>query len=131
MRRGGLRPVSGSPRQSELRRRTRPKRTAISPASPAQREKVRELDCIVCGVFMPTPAHLAARGQGGCDDALCVVPLCAGCHRKFDERGIDLVPYLERGYRAELAHAVEHLGLIAALHRLTGQRWTPIGGGPA
>ncbi len=68
-----------------------------------------------------TPAHLAARARGGCDDAPCVVPLCWRHHRAFDTGRLDLLPYLEPRWRAEIAHAVAHLGLVGALRRLTGR----------
>jgi predicted restriction endonuclease len=66
------------------------------------------------------PAHLVPRGVGGCDDALCVVPLCRIHHRAYDRGTLDLVPYLEPRFRAEAAHAVTHLGLVGALRRLSG-----------
>jgi hypothetical protein len=33
-----------------------------------------------------------------------------------------LLPYLEPGWRAQLAHAVGHVGLTGALRRISGQR---------
>jgi hypothetical protein len=35
---------------------------------------------------------------------------------------LDLLPYLEPAWRAQLGHAVGHVGLIAALRRITGTR---------
>ena len=58
--------------------------------------------------------------QGG--DALCVVPLCRFHHRAYDRGELDLLPYLEPASRAQLAHAVGHVGLISALRRITGSR---------
>jgi hypothetical protein len=61
------------------------------------------------------------RSLGGCGDALCVVPLCRRpCHRADDSGELDLLPYLEPGWRAQLAHAVGHVGLIGALRRISG-----------
>jgi len=49
------------------------------------------------------------------------VPLCrVPCHRAFDRGELDLLPYLEPGWRAQLAHAVGHVGLIGALRRISG-----------
>ena len=66
-----------------------------------------------------TPAHLAPRTLGGCDDPDCVVPLCWMHHRAYDTGRLELLPYLEPRWRAEIAHAVLHLGLIGAYRRLT------------
>jgi hypothetical protein len=54
-----------------------------------------------------------------------VVALCRSCHRAFDERRLDLLPHLEPGCRAELAHALGHLSLLALVERVTGHRWRP------
>jgi hypothetical protein len=115
------------------RKPTATKRSGFTPASKAQREKVAGAMCIKCGdcdVFGGAridPAHLCARGQGGCDDPLCVVPLCRQCHRAFDDGRLDVLPHLIYGHRLEIAHAVEHYqgDLIALLQRLTGSRYVP------
>ena len=60
---------------------------------------------------------------------LCVVPLCRRCHRAYDRGELDLLPHLEPAWRAQLAHAVGHLGLIGALRRVSGQR--DAAGGPS
>jgi hypothetical protein len=92
-------------------------------ASAAQREKIIGSACVVCAQTRGlTPAHLAPRSLGGCDDADCVVPLCWLHHRAYDTGRLELLPYLEPGWRAEVAHAVLHLGLIGAYRRLTAQR---------
>jgi hypothetical protein len=41
---------------------------------------------------------------------------------RLDCGELDLLPYLEPAWRAHLAHAVGHVGLIAALRRITGTR---------
>jgi hypothetical protein len=64
--------------------------------------------------------HLIPRSLGGCGDALCVVPACRACHRAYDSGEVDLLPYLEPGWRAQLAHAVGHVGLVGALRRIGG-----------
>lgn len=108
------------------------RRGGISPASEAQREKVRGRSCLRCvrgerdGVKVD-PAHVIPRGMGGCDDALCVVPLCRECHRAYDDGDLDLLPYLEPRWRREVGHAVEHVGLVAALGRVTNARWGQCG----
>ena len=92
-------------------------------ASDRQRAAVLGRRCIVCGADKRIdPAHLIPRSLGGCGDALCVVPLCRRCHRAYDRGELDLLPYLEPAWRAQLAHAVGHLGLIGALRRVSGHR---------
>jgi hypothetical protein len=92
-------------------------------ASDAQRAKIIGSWCIVCeqtkGI---TPAHLTPRSLGGCDDPDCVVPLCWLHHGAYDTGRLDLLRYLERHWRTELAHAVLHLGLIGALRQIRGRR---------
>jgi hypothetical protein len=51
-----------------------------------------------------------------------VIPLCRRDHRAYDRRELDLLPYLEPAWRAQLAHAVGHAGLIGALRRISGGR---------
>jgi hypothetical protein len=92
-------------------------------ASEAQRAKILGAACVVCqqtkGI---TPAHLAARSLGGCDDPDCVVPLCWMHHRAYDTGRLELLPHLEPRWRAEVAHAVLHLGLVGAYYRLGRRR---------
>jgi hypothetical protein len=92
-------------------------------ASTTQREKVRGSACAVCGTTRRIdPAHLCPRSLGGCDEAACVVALCREHHRSYDCGELDLLAYLEPRHRAELAHAVAHLGLLGTLRRVTGAR---------
>jgi hypothetical protein len=58
----------------------------------------------------------------GCGDAACCVPSCRADHRAYDRGELDLLPYLEPAWRAQLAHAVGHVGLIGALRRIGGRR---------
>lgn len=110
------------------RGRAKGKRKAISTASQAQRQSIAGRCCIACGrhgtAWDPPidPAHLCPRSMGGCDDALCVVPLCRECHRLFDDGKLDLSVKLEPRFRAEAAHCVEHLGLFGAVRRISGRR---------
>jgi hypothetical protein len=48
--------------------------------------------------------------------------LCRLHHRAYDRGELDLLPYLEPAWRAQLAHAVGHVGLIAALRQISGRR---------
>lgn len=106
------------------------KRKAISPASPAQREAIEARACVVCRQHEGgcDPAHLIDRSllTAGQDDPRAVIPLCRSCHDGYDERGGDLLPYLEPHYRTELAFAVERYGLLRTLQRVTGQHWAPV-----
>lgn len=127
----GGRMGSFKPREKGLEgRKSARKSHPISPASPAQRAKVRDLPCLVCGrdryEAAIHPAHLASRPQGGGDDPLDVVPLCAEHHRLFDDGRLSILEHLEPRYRDEVAQAVRHMGLIGALHRLTGDRYVPV-----
>lgn len=105
-----------------LRRATPLERTPALAATDAQRAAVAGRPCIVCGAASRVdPAHLISRSLGGCGEALCVVPLCrVPCHRAFDRGELDLLPHLEPAWRAQLAHAVGHVGLIGALRRIGG-----------
>jgi hypothetical protein len=102
--------------------RTKPLgRTPSLAATDAQRAAVAGPACIACRSHRRIdPAHLIPRSLGGCGSALCVVPLCRDCHRAYDSGELDLLPYLEPAWRAQLAHAVGHVGLIGALRRISG-----------
>jgi hypothetical protein len=106
---------------AQLQRSKPLQRTASMAASERQRAAVAQQACIVCGADTRIdPAHLIQRSLGGCEDRLCVVPLCRHHHRAYDRGELDLLPYLEPGWRAQLAHAVGHVGLIGALRRISG-----------
>ena len=109
--------------RTPIRRTTPLRRTPSMKATEGQRLAVAGRPCIVCGATAGVdPAHLIPRSLGGCGDPLCVVPLCRSrCHRAYDTGGLDLLPHLEPAYRAQLAHAVGHVGLVAALRRITGE----------
>jgi hypothetical protein len=105
-------------------------------ASPAQRAKVRELACLVCGVepFQRKidPAHLCARARGGCDQEACVIPLCRTCHRAFDEGRLGLLQHLRpyhatTRWRTEIVHSLDHYewNVLGWLHRVTGEWHLP------
>jgi len=108
-----------------LRRSTPLKPTASMAVSDAQRAAVAGRPCIVCGATTRVdPAHVIPRAAGGCSERACVIPACRTCHRAYDAGELDLLPYLEPAHRAQLAHAVGHVGLIGALRRITGRRTT-------
>lgn len=120
-------------KRTELKRGSKPlsrkapakRRRAVSPASAAQRAKVHEAPCLVCGGAwgVSEPAHLIDRSLTtvGQDDALAVVPLCRVDHEAYDG-GLDLLPFLEPAYRAELAFAVFRVGLVTTYRRVTNRR---------
>lgn len=110
-------PVS---RGGPLVRKTALKRRPISPASPAQRAKIKGKRCVHCPRPACDPMHVCPRGRGGCDAPLCVVPGCRRCHRAFDEGKLDLMGDLVQHFKPELAHALLHMTPIALVARLTG-----------
>jgi hypothetical protein len=129
MKRTPLRRRASLRAKTQLRRSTPLKRTPSMGATDAQRAAVAGRVCIVCGSDRRIdPAHLIPRSLGGCGDALCVVPACRRCHRAYDRGELDLLPHLEPGWRAQLAHAVGHVGLIGALRRISGGRQDPMAG---
>ncbi len=86
--------------------------------------------CLVCRGHAGAchPAHVIDRslcGEGA-DDPRAVVPLCPEHHRAYDDGAggghLDLLPYLEPHHRDVLAFAVERVGLIATLRRVTNDR---------
>jgi hypothetical protein len=118
--------------QKPLRPNSSLQRTPSMAATDAQRAAAAGRCCIVCGTDRRVdPAHLIPRSLGGCGDRLCVVALCRQCHRSYDRGELDLLPFLEPAWRAQLAHAVGHVGLIGALRRISGIRRAQARIGPA
>lgn len=116
------------------------RRSTLSPGkgfavSKAQREHVRGRKCAVTECFREDvdAAHLIGRGflPDTTGDPLAVIPLCRPHHRLYDDKKLDLLGDLEPSYRAELAYAVEHAGLIAVLEHVTNLRWQPVPGSRA
>lgn len=101
---------------------------AVSPASPAQRDKTAQGRCVVCGSAGCHPAHLIDRSlaEDTTGDPRAVVPLCPTHHRKYDEGGLSLLEYLEPHARDALAYAVQRFGLLRTLERVTNERWAPV-----
>jgi hypothetical protein len=123
LRRGRLVTRAALQRTEPPKRTTPLARVPVSAASAAQRAKVRGRRCLVCAARAPVdPAHLVPRSLGCCDHFDCVVALCRTHHRAYERGDLGLGAHLEPGHRREAAHAVEHLGLIGALRRLTGSR---------
>jgi 5-methylcytosine-specific restriction endonuclease McrA len=91
----------------------------------AMREKVeREGKCRIGGAVhgAPEAAHIIQRSRvptGGEHAANCI-PLCRDCHRAYDERQLDVLPYLTL---SEQAYAVFLVGIVSAMERTTSQRW--------
>lgn len=96
-------------------------------ASNAQRRKVAGQPCLVCWQLPSDPAHLIDRSlvPDPTGDPLRVVPLCRKHHDAYDDRDLDLLPYLRRQGR-EVGHAVEIFGLLSTLERVTNTRWSAI-----
>jgi hypothetical protein len=117
----------GSTFQAQGSGRSRPKRKSISPASPAQRAKVKAQVCAVCQAEHVDAAHLTPRGFRGCDSEDCVIGLCRAHHRAFDDGALDLLPFLSGGgFEAELAHMQGHYSdPLSVVFRLSGCRWIP------
>jgi hypothetical protein len=116
----------GFGRSSGPKRSSVPKRSkAISPATPAQRERVREKACIVCATHPCDPVHLIDRSLAPSmgDVTRMVIPLCRLCHLDYDDGDLDLSPYLEPYWRDAEASAVEAVGLFRALKRITKSTW--------
>lgn len=98
-------------------------------ASPAQRSKVKDLECANCTTKTTIdPAHLIPRSLlgDGQDEAMAVIPLCRACHRAYDQGALDLLPAVQRFYPDELAFAVLRFGLLRTLRRVTNTRWTEV-----
>lgn len=57
------------------------------------------------------------------DDPRAVIPLCRPHHRAYDLGTLDVLPDLEPRFRQELAFAVERVGLLTTLRRVTNSRW--------
>lgn len=94
----------------------------LVPASPAQREKVASAGCIVCGRSPVDAAHIVPQQLGGCGDPACVIALCRADHKRFDQGGFDLRPYLADGFEAELQHALTHVS-TERLERALSNGW--------
>jgi hypothetical protein len=106
-------------------------RTPLGYCTEAQKERVRDLACLVCGEHAGEchPAHVVPRNglpREVADDVRAVVPLCFEHHRFYDDGLIDLAPYLEPRWRDSVEWAAGAVGLFVALRRITGCRWQPV-----
>lgn len=103
-------------------------------ASAAQRKKVKELHCLVCGMdrfeTKIDPAHVYASRYAHCECPDGVVPLCREHHRIYDDlnSSFDLMPYLLNGWRTELVHAIVEHGArpFHVFEIVTGMQWAPL-----
>jgi hypothetical protein len=84
--------------------------------------------CIVCWQGPADRAHLIDRSLAPDpnDDPRRVVRLCREHHDAYDNHTLDLLPFLEKCFRPELARAVEVAGLITTLERVSNRAWAPI-----
>ena len=105
-------------------------RSGFTPASREQQEKRKTLQpyCIHCGDPATDSMHIIPRGMhtGGQDDPRATVSGCRACHQAYDSGRLSLLEDLEMVAREELAFAVERVGLVVALQRITNQRWAPV-----
>jgi hypothetical protein len=85
--------------------------------------------CLVCWRSPTDRAHVIDRSLAPDphSDPRRIVFACREHHEAYDNHRLDLLPYLERSHRSELARAVELVGLITTLERVTGQHWAPTG----
>lgn len=60
-------------------------------------DMIRLEPCCVCGDTRGCdPAHVDARGMGGCKgDKSCLVPLCRACHHLFDVVAVTVAKFKE------------------------------------
>lgn len=91
----------------------------------AARAKVDAEDrCRNCGQWHSIQAaHIIPRSRvkpGPGEDPRNIVPLCGVCHHLFDAARLDILPVLTR---EEQAYAVELVGTVEAIQRMTGCRW--------
>lgn len=92
-------------------------------ADEAQRAKVAELGCAVCGRVPVDPAHLVPQRPGGCGSPDCVIALCRTHHRLYDSARLALAPHLTDAWEPELRHAVGHVGVERLGRALGGRGW--------
>jgi hypothetical protein len=126
LRRGGFRKPGDNARRSGI---GVPKRNTFTPATDEQRLNARTRGCVISSEYENVDAaHIIPRGMTtvGQDDPRATVGLRRDFHRKYDDGDLSILEYLEPYYRAEIAFAVERMGLITALQRITNCRWQPI-----
>ena len=75
--------------------------------------------CRVCGQYGVEAAHTIGRSHDPPNGKVRpedICPLCPEHHRQYDARQLDILAYLSY---EEQAAAVEHVGILRALRRLT------------
>lgn len=121
---------SGPIQRGKPLKRTPMKNNAVKRSWVLARAKVDEEGvCRVCGVANHLEAaHVIGQAKADrMDDTGKVVvnpddilPLCSTCHRAFDSRKLDLLPFI---YVHEQSRAVQVAGgIMAALRRISGSR---------
>lgn len=115
----------------EQRRPGKKASRGISPASSAQRAKIKAMGaCVVLGSTEGVDgAHVWPRGLGGCDSPDCVIPLHRELHNLLDRQEIDILGILiAHGLFVEIAHPIlaHNVSPLTLLERLTGLNWQPI-----
>jgi len=105
------------------------KRTPLGHCTDAQRERVANQVCVVCGKHFNEcePMHFVDRAhpkmsQVAADDERAVVPGCHWCHIEVHEGKIDLLPCLEPAWRDSQEWAAGAVGLASAIRSITGER---------
>lgn len=91
-------------------------------SGPREKVEAEGNRCRICGASPAEAAHIIPRSRvspGPGENPLNIVPLDRKCHAAFDGLRLDILPYLSRG---EQSYAVELVGLIEAVRRLTGRR---------
>jgi hypothetical protein len=103
------------------------KRGSCGRTTDAQKERVAGGACVVCRGYAGEchPAHVVPRShpkmtEAAANDVRAVVPLCFVDHRLFDEGQIDLLSYLEPGWRDSQEWAAGAVGLATAMRSITG-----------
>jgi hypothetical protein len=108
-------------KRSPLKRSGRLKQGKGFAVSKAQREKVKDAQCVVCLSLGCDPAHLVDRVLDKDGDPRWVIPLCRTHHRAYDYEGYDLLPY-ESEFREEMAWAVLHYGSVHCVKRVANNK---------
>lgn len=74
------------------------------------REKVEEEgSCRYCGAANPDAAHIVPRSLGGGQSKASIVPLCRGCHTKYDHKQLDILSVLHLDEQMEAARTLGSL----------------------
>jgi len=123
------------------------KRSGFTPASKAQREKVKRARVALIGMaggvgldvlplpYPVDPMHLTPRSKGGCDHPDCVVAAAReSVHGPYDDGRLDLLTFFAQPknralYERELQHMLTHLSPVEMVEQLANARveWREVG----